>query len=133
MCVADKICIAELTLIHKILGQINSHVQELTDIEIYCECDVKHILMSPIKTIKNNNNNNNQYRLMAVLKISTYIITSITAHPVGLAAILAIMSVSTFKTAIILYWFDVLRHFLQFLSYILPTRISEYNQALEST
>ena len=42
--------------------------------------------MSPIKTIKNNNN---QYRITAVLKISTYIITSITAHPVGLAAILA--------------------------------------------
>jgi hypothetical protein len=38
-----------------------------------------------------------------VLKISTYIITSITAHPVELAAILAIMSVSTFKTAAILF------------------------------
>jgi ABC-type transport system involved in cytochrome c biogenesis permease component len=38
-----------------------------------------------------------------VLKISIYIITSITAHPVRLAAILAIMSVSTFKTAVILY------------------------------
>ena len=40
---------------------------------------------------------------MSDLKILTYIITSFTACPVRLAAILAIMSVSTLKTAIILY------------------------------
>jgi hypothetical protein len=34
-----------------------------------------------------------------VLKISSYIITKITAGPIGLAAILAIVSVSTIKTA----------------------------------
>ena len=53
--------------------------------------EFKHILTSTIKTI------------VPVLKISTYVITSITAHPIWLAAILAIMSVSTFKTAVILY------------------------------
>jgi hypothetical protein len=38
-----------------------------------------------------------------VLKISTYIITDC---PIGLAAIIVTMSVSTFKTAIILYLFQ---------------------------
>ena len=70
----------------------NSHVQELTlTLNIFGQCNVKHILTSPIKTVT------------PVLKILTYIITSITAGPVELAAILAIMSVSTLKTAIILY------------------------------
>jgi hypothetical protein len=55
------------------------------------QSDVNHIMTSLIKTI------------MPVLKISTYFITRITACPVRLAAILAIMSVSTFKTAVILY------------------------------
>lgn len=60
----------------------NSHVQELTLIlKIIGQSDVKHILKSLIKTI------------VPVLKISTCIITSITAGPVGLAAILEIMSV----------------------------------------
>ena len=36
------------------------------------------------------------------MNILTYIITSVTVHPVRLAAVLAIMSVSTFKTAVIL-------------------------------
>ena len=49
-----------------------------------------HSLMTlPIKTIT------------SVLKVSTDIITN--NCPIGLAAILAIMSVSTFKTAVILY------------------------------
>ena len=70
----------------------NSHAQELTLIlKIIGQCDVKHILTSQIKPIT------------PVLKILTYIITSITAHPVKLATILVIMSVSTFKTDIILY------------------------------
>jgi hypothetical protein len=38
-----------------------------------------------------------------VLNISTYITTSITALPIGLVVILAIIYVSTFKTAVILY------------------------------
>jgi hypothetical protein len=83
----------KLTLIHKNIRSVcNSHVQELTLIlKIISQCDIKHILMSLIKTI------------MSDLKILTYIITSFTACPVRLAAILAIMSVSTLKTAIILY------------------------------
>ena len=49
--------------------------------------------MSPIKTIT------------SVLKKSTDIITSITACHIGLAEILAIMSVSTFKTDTMLFLF----------------------------
>ena len=43
-----------------------------------------------------------------VLKASTDIIINIPALPIELTAILAIMSVSTFKTAVILYisWFS---------------------------
>ena len=59
--------------------------------EIIGQCDVEHIMTSSIKTI------------MPVLKISTYIITEC---PIGLAAIIVTMSVSTFKTAIILYLFQ---------------------------
>jgi hypothetical protein len=68
----------------KILGQF-----------VTCMCkfisqsDVKHIMTSPIKT------------LTSVLK--TDIITSITALHIRLTEILEIMSVSTFKTAVILY------------------------------
>ena len=40
---------------------------------------------------------------MAVMKVETDIIVSITASPIGKAVILVILSVSTFKTAIILY------------------------------
>ena len=41
--------------------------------------------------------------IMDVLKVSTEIIISIIARPVGLAEILLIISVSTFKTPVILY------------------------------
>ena len=47
---------------------------------------------------------------MSVLKFSTYIITSTTAQPFGLAVILAIMSVSTFIAAIILYLMQSLQY-----------------------
>jgi hypothetical protein len=90
MCAADKVWITELTLINNSIRSVrNSHAQELTLIlKIIGQCDVKHILMSPIKSIR------------SVLKILSYIITSIPVGPVGLAAI---MSVLTFKTAVILY------------------------------
>ena len=66
MCAADKVWITELTLIHKNIRSVrNSHAQELTDIE-------KHILTSLLKTIT------------LVLKILTYITTSITVHPVDI-------------------------------------------------
>jgi hypothetical protein len=80
----DKVRITELTLIHKNIMSIrNSHMLELTLIlKIMGQCDVKHILTSPIKT------------RTPVLKILTYIIICITARPVRLAAILACVSTS---------------------------------------
>ena len=56
------------------------------------QCDVKHIMMLQIKTIT------------SVLKIARYVITGITAHQIRLNVILVIMSVSTFKTDITLYF-----------------------------
>ena len=41
--------------------------------------------------------------ITSVLNVSAYIITSITVRPLGLGVILAIMSVSNFKAAVILY------------------------------
>ena len=68
----------------KILGQF------VTQIPV--SVTSKHIMMSPIKT------------RTSVLSLSTDINTSITARPIiGLAEILVIMSVSTFKTDVILY------------------------------
>ena len=90
MCAADKVGITERTLIHKNIRSVgNTHAQELI-LKIISQCDVKHIMTSLIKTI------------MLVLMASTDIITSIPIHPIGLPEILAIMSVSTFKIAVIL-------------------------------
>jgi hypothetical protein len=49
----DKVWITELTLVYtNIMSVRNSHAQELTLIlKIIGQCDVKHILTSPIKTI----------------------------------------------------------------------------------
>jgi hypothetical protein len=93
ICATDKVWVTELTWFHKNIRSVrNSNGQELNLIlKINSQCDVKHILTSPIKTIT------------SVLKILTYIITSITARPVGFAEIVVIMSVSTFKTDVILY------------------------------
>ena len=55
------------------------------------QSDVDHIMTSPIKTIT------------WILKASTDIITNIPARSIGLAKTLTIMSVSTFKIAVILY------------------------------
>ena len=59
----------------------------------YWKCYVKYIIMLLIKTIP------------SVSQISSYIITSITAHPISLTAILFIMSISTFKSAVTLYFY----------------------------
>ena len=68
------------------------NINELTQIlKITIPSDVKHIIMLPMKPI------------MSDLKVVTYIITRITARPIRLTEILAIMSVSTFKTDFILY------------------------------
>ena len=66
------------------------------------QSDLKHIMTSPIKTIA------------SVLKASTDIITNISAQPVGLTEIWAIMSISTFKIAVILY------RVIYFWSYYVP-------------
>jgi hypothetical protein len=71
----DIVSINELTLKLKIVGQ---H-------------DIKSIKTSQMK------------KTTTVLKVLIYIITSIIAHPTRLTDILTIMSVSTFKTAVILY------------------------------
>jgi len=93
MCAAEQVWIKNWPWSTKILGQFVTHMCKnwLWYWKLSVSGDVKHILMSLIKTI------------MSDLKILTYIITSFTARPVRLAAILAIMSVSTLKTAIILY------------------------------
>jgi hypothetical protein len=70
-------------------GYIFSASTNCLTLKIIGQCDVKHIVTSPIKTIT------------SVLNVSTYIINNIAA--VGLAAILVIISVSTFKITIILY------------------------------
>ena len=41
------------------------------------------------------------YRIMAVLKVETYIIASITTSPIGRAVMLVVMYVETFKTKVI--------------------------------
>ena len=88
MCAAGKVWITELTLIHKNIRLVHSsHIGQ---------SDAKHIMISLIKTIA------------SVLKVSIYIITSITAHLIRLAAILVIISVLTFKTVVILYRFPQL-------------------------
>ena len=73
----------------KILGQFVTRMCKFIS-----QSDVKHIMTSPIKTI------------MSVLK--TDIITSITAHSIGLTEILEIKSVSTFKTDVILYLLEII-------------------------
>ena len=88
MCAAGKVWITELTLIHKNIRLVHSSQ--------IGQSDAKRIMISLIKTIA------------SVLKVSIYIITSITARLIRLAAILVIMSVSTFKTVVILYRFPQL-------------------------
>ena len=70
----------------KILGQFVTRMHQFIG-----QSDVKHIMTSLIKTI------------MSVLKATTDIITNIPTRPIRLAGLLAIMSVSTFKIAVILY------------------------------
>lgn len=74
---SDVVGINEVTLILEIIGWF----------------EVKHIMMLQVKT------------MTLVLKVSTYITTSITARPFRLAAILVIMSITTLKWTVILYVF----------------------------
>ena len=86
MCGADKVWITKLTLNYKTLGQIVTRMRQFIS-----QSDIKHIITSLITTIT------------SVLKAMTDIITNIPARSSRLTEILAIMSVSTFKIAIILY------------------------------
>jgi hypothetical protein len=76
-------------------------------------CAIKHIMMIPIKTIT------------SVLKVSIYIII---AHPIRLSVKLVIMSVSTFKTAVILYMYlsSVKWHITN------KTSVTQYNSTIIS-
>ena len=85
MCGADKVGITKLTLNYKILGQIVTRMRQFIG-----QSDIKHIITSLITTIT------------SVLKALTDI-TNIPARSSRITEILAIMSVSTFKFAIILY------------------------------
>jgi hypothetical protein len=74
-----------------LMSDIFSNKELTLILTIIIPSDVKHIIMSPMKSITSD------------LKVATYIITQITARPIRLTEILAIMSVSTFKTDFILY------------------------------
>ena len=63
------------------------------------QSDVKHIMTWSIKTMQNN--------AVSSEGLNRYLITNIHARPIGLVEILVIMSVSTFKIAVILYIFMV--------------------------
>jgi len=83
-------------------------------LKIIGRCNIKHIMILLIKT-------------MSGLNVSTYIVTSITARPVGLAVILAIMSVSTFITADTLYIYITLHNVSYvILNLILLSRLLNY-------
>ena len=69
---------------------VSSNVQTLILNNYWSVYEVKHVMMLLIKVI---------------IKVWTYIITSITACPIRLSAILVIMSGLTFKSDIILYIF----------------------------
>jgi hypothetical protein len=86
MCAADKVWITELTLIHKHMRSVrNSHAQVFRSIWRKAHYEV------PDKAIT------------SVLMASIDIVRNILVRLIGLAEILAIMSISTFKIAVILY------------------------------
>ena len=83
-------------------------------LKIIGQCDVIHIMTSLKKMIK------------SVVKISTYIITSITARNIGLPAILVIISVSTFITAVALYIYIYISFTLRISVSIFYYKLSKY-------
>lgn len=74
-------------------------IKELTlKLKIIGQCDVKHNTTFPIKNTT------------SVLKVFTYMITNIAMNPIRLTAILVMMSVAYFKTAVIPYIYT--RHYI---------------------
>ena len=80
MCAADKVWITELTLIHKNIRSIRNSLAQVYQ-------SIWH------KTYYNITDKNNNITFEGL----TDIVTNIPAHPIGLAEILVIMSVSAFK------------------------------------
>ena len=71
-------------------------------LKIIYQYGVKHINTLLIKTTP------------VILKVVTYVIISNTARPLRLSVVLVIMSISTLKTAIILYFFiDTINNFTE--------------------
>ena len=91
-------------------------INRLTRIpKIVNHCDIKHVMTLPIKTIT------------PVLKISTYIITSIAASPTGRAMILVIKYVEIFKTGVIVFVGDItLTDNFQYQSQFLHMRVTNW-------
>jgi hypothetical protein len=74
-------CDVKHIMMSSVWRQTHYDVISVTSNTLWChQCDVKHIMMSLIKTV------------MSVLTVSTYIITSMTACPIILPVIPAIMS-----------------------------------------
>jgi hypothetical protein len=77
---------------------IKGKINKIAIMKIIGQFDVKHFMTLPINT------------KASVVKISTVIITSITAFPFRLVVILVIMSISTFTTSDILYHLCTVHH-----------------------
>ena len=73
------------------MSDIFSINEKILILKIISQCVVKYIIMSLMKSIT------------SILKVLKYIVTSITAFPTGLAVMLVIIAVMTFKTVVILY------------------------------
>ena len=85
-----NVIIGNLDIFHLILPSDILNINKLTVIlKMISQSDIKCIMTLSMNTIA------------SVLKVSTYIITSITARPIRLAVILAVMSVSTIIIVVI--------------------------------
>ena len=85
-----NVIIGNLDIFHLILPSDILNINKLTVIlKMISQSDIKCIMTLSMNTIA------------SVLKVSTYIITSITARPIRLAVILAVMSVSAIIIVVI--------------------------------
>ena len=94
------------------VSEMSSTVTSILKVLTYINTSIKAhpielAVLLAISTYINTNVKGHPIELAVILVISTYIISSIKAHPIELAVIQAIMSVSTFKTTVILYLFQI--------------------------